>query len=135
MSLTRAIKHTGRRRVRESEARRGAHFSCPDCGAPCVIRSSSELSDTMRALEYDCTNHECGASFAGHAELTRRLSLPAQPNPAVNLPLSNRVDRARLRAVLDTADEQAQQRSTLPPVNADLFDMPPAAAPPAELTA
>ena len=86
-----------------------------------VIRSSLVASSTMRTLQYACTNHECGAGFSAALELSMRLSLPAQPNPEVDLPLSNRIDRARLAAVLDSADDSKPQASSLPPITADLF--------------
>lgn len=119
MSIRRATP--GPRRRRESEARRGAHIACPDCGADMTIRSSHVASATMRSLEYRCTSHECGAAFAATLELSYRLSLPAQPNPAVDLPLSTRIDRAALAAVLETADNVSPATSSLPAITADLF--------------
>ena len=119
MSLRPILK---RRRI--SEARRGAHMACPDCRAPMTIRGSHVQSDTMRALQYCCTNHECGAAFSAVLELSARLSLPAQPNPEVHLPLSNRLDRGQLRAVLDQSGEVAPKSSSLPPITADMFGEP-----------
>ena len=119
MSIRRTT--TGPSRRRESEARRGAHIACPDCGSDMTIRSSHVQSATLRQLEYRCTEHECGGSFAALLEITYRLSLPAQPNPAVDLPLSTRIDRAAIAAVLDTADAITPATSTLPAVNGDLF--------------
>ena len=129
MSHQRINRGTATRRRRESEARRGAHISCPHCDAAMTIRSSHVQTSTMRQVQYDCTNHECGASFAATLELTYHLSLPAQPNPSVSLPMSSRIDRTAVRALLDGADTVAPERSRLPQVNGSLFDTgPPGAA-------
>ena len=135
MTHQRINRGTQTRRRRESEARRGVHFDCPHCGAGMTIRSSHTQTSTMRDLHYDCTNHECGASFAAIAELTYHLSLPAQPNPAVTLPMSSRIDRAATRALLEQSGEVVPDKTNMPQVNNDLFADPPTAAGPPSLKA
>lgn len=63
-------------------------FRCPHCRAKAKIRTSRELSNTLREVFYQCADLECGFCFAVHAEAVRSLSPSAKPDPAVQLPYS-----------------------------------------------
>lgn len=76
------------------------HFPCPHCGARAIIRTSEQMSQTMRQLTYQCRDPECGHTFLVGAEILRTLSPSAKPNPTVLLPISQIV-KERLQRQLD----------------------------------
>ncbi len=47
---------------------------CPHCNSRAVVRSSREMSATMRELVYMCTNAECGHTYIASLEVQRTLS-------------------------------------------------------------
>ena len=98
------------------------HVDRPDCAGDLRIRTSYAVGDTVRRLTYECMNEECGASFVATVSIDARLSLPAQPNTKVMIPLSRHVNRARLRALLDGAPEADYTPRTMPPQTGELFD-------------
>lgn len=98
------------------------HFDCPDCGHALRIRTSHPLGKTVRGLQYECMNPECGASFVARVSIETRLSLPAQPTAEVQIPLSKHINRARLRAVLADAPDGDYQPKTMSLPNGELFD-------------
>lgn len=66
---------------------------CPDCGASLVKRSSRCEHALLSKTFLVCKNPVCGATFAGHDEITHRLSPPSQPNPEISLPYASSVIR------------------------------------------
>ena len=64
------------------------HFPCPHCRARAFIRTSEEMTTTMREITYQCTDPECGHTYVVVAEVDRTLSPSAKPNPSVLLPIS-----------------------------------------------
>lgn len=101
---------------------------CPDCGNPCLIRTSRQMSQLTREYYYACINPECGGTYGATMEINRRISPSATPNPKVDLPVSQHVRRDVIRAQMDYARTAAQPLlSTAPalPVTGGLFDRPP----------
>ncbi len=70
--------------------------TCPHCHAVAVIRTSEDLSPTMRGLYCRCTNPACGHGFVSYAEVICTLSPAAKPNLSVLLPVSATVQREAL---------------------------------------
>ncbi|QKV52629.1 ogr/Delta-like zinc finger family protein [Comamonas antarctica] len=128
---------TGSQSTVEAETRHGAELpsertrlECPHCELPCIIRSSRRMSKLTRETVYSCLNPECGHAFVALTEIVRTTSLSSAPDPTVHLPLSDRLRRDLLRALLD----YAPQAKHIPmfakpkPVTGDLFsgNAPPA---------
>ena len=65
-------------------------FDCPHCRARAIVRSSAQVTDLVRELDYACTNHHCGHTFVAQLEAVRTIVPSAMPNPTVHLPLGNR---------------------------------------------
>lgn len=63
---------------------------CPDCGAPLLRRSSMQVTPLIVQTFMFCKNNECGASFSGIDEIVSRVSIPGNPNPDINLPISKK---------------------------------------------
>lgn len=85
---------------------------CPHCSAKAHIRTSREVSSTMREITYQCLNDECGHVWVSAVTAMRTLTLPSSPNPKVRIPLS-----ARARALLgrdEIFDLKAGQQAALP---------------------
>lgn len=109
-------KHQGRKLRYE-----GTRMACPMCKASSEIRTSYMPSETMRETFYQCTNVECGCTFAFTGEISRILNPGATPNPKVNIPLSTHVRRDMVRVLLDNAGEAAHEARFTTPVTGDLF--------------
>lgn len=70
---------------------------CPHCGKTATVRTSERLSDTMRALYFQCRDMTCGHTWKSHLEAVCTITPPAIPNPRVNLPLSPRSELLQRR--------------------------------------
>ena len=79
---------------------------CPHCEQPANSLTLKYLSTTTMELGYACTNTECGHGFVVVAEASHTLSLPAEFNPAVKLPLGERITRASLLHALASLPTQ-----------------------------
>ena len=66
----------------------GAFMRCPHCHSKAVVRTSRELTPTLRQANYQCENLTCGCAFVAHLEVVRELVPSIAPNPALNIPLS-----------------------------------------------
>lgn len=87
-------------------------MKCPHCCSRANIRTSREVSSTMREITYQCLNDECGHVWVSAVTAMRTLTLPSSPNPKVRIPLS-----ARARALLgrdEIFDLKAGQQAALP---------------------
>ncbi|WP_284336735.1 ogr/Delta-like zinc finger family protein [Comamonas sp. NoAH] len=99
---------------------------CPDCGSPCLIRTSRQMSKLTREYYYFCVNAECGGTYGATMEINRRISPSAMPDPAINLPNSKHMRRDVIKAQMDYA--QTSDRPLLSerrkPETGNLFDKP-----------
>lgn len=77
------------------------HIICPHCSKPAKSTHLRQLSLLVTEVYYRCDNVECGARFATNVEVIRQLQLPANVNPAVNVPLSPMVNRRGLADAID----------------------------------
>ena len=110
-----------RRKKGKAVRNEGTRMACPHCGFDSVIRTSWVMTKLMRETTYQCTNPECGHTFAALTEIVRTLSPSATPDPTVNIPLSSHIRRDGMRVVLDNADTAAHTARYTPPVTGDLF--------------
>lgn len=60
-------------------------LACPHCLQPARVRSSRAMTTLIRQLYLNCTNVECGHTFAADITITHTISPPACPNPDVHL--------------------------------------------------
>lgn len=100
-----------------------ARMPCPDCGTPMDIRTSRSFSLLIRERYRQCPNVTCGATFRTLEEVVMRYSPSAHPNPAVNLPVSEKVSRDLIRHQMNHAC--VADHPPLPgakPVTGSLFD-------------
>lgn len=65
-------------------------LSCPHCNTVAVIRTSRELSSTVREAGVQCTNVECGHTWITRIVAERTIAPSMCPNPKVYIPLSPR---------------------------------------------
>lgn len=65
-----------------------ASINCPHCGWPAPTRSSRPVTATYREIRFQCTNLECGHTFAGALSITHTIAPSACPNPAIDLPVA-----------------------------------------------
>lgn len=85
------LQEVNRRRPRS----KSVLYRCPHCRSTATVRSSREVTLTLRELTYQCSNAECGHTYVVNMEFARTLSPSATPNLALKLPISTHV-RERL---------------------------------------
>ncbi|MFZ6772286.1 ogr/Delta-like zinc finger family protein [Undibacterium sp. SXout7W] len=61
---------------------------CPHCEQSVRAIKSRTMSPMLKEITYRCQNEECGHVFVAGLEVLRTLSLSAQPNYAVKIPIS-----------------------------------------------
>lgn len=83
-------------------------MNCPHCGHRAQIRTSSELTPTMRQVYFLCQNLACGHSWVATLEAERTISPSGIPNPAINLPV---MERKQVEALYDALHGDNRQRS------------------------
>lgn len=76
---------------------------CPHCDGKAIARSSRKLSITLREIDYQCVDPECGHTYTATLEIVRTLSPSGKPNAAVNLPYSPAAIRKREQAQIAVA--------------------------------
>lgn len=69
---------------------------CPHCRARTRVRTSKEVSLTMREITFTCTNHICGHVWVSTLEAARTLSPSSVPNLLVRIPLSAHINKSDL---------------------------------------
>ena len=75
-------------------------MNCPHCNSRAQIRTSHQLTPTMREVYFLCANLICGHSWVAHIEAVRTIAPSGVPNPRVNLPVTEREDIARIDSIL-----------------------------------
>ena len=68
----------------------GQGIDCPHCGHRAKQRRTEIKSTFTREKVYRCENEHCNHVFATLEEVVRTITPSASPNPAVNLPMSER---------------------------------------------
>ena len=63
-----------------------ALLRCPDCAAPMYIRSSEQITETIKHLLVQCSNVDCTASFKWGMEPIHQINPSHIPNPAISIP-------------------------------------------------
>lgn len=63
-----------------------AFILCPHCGAPAIIRSSEQITETVKHLFTICTNPDCMHSWKSSISPIYTISPSNIPNPAVDIP-------------------------------------------------
>jgi hypothetical protein len=71
---------------------RGNHASCPHCASRARISTSKKVSEISREIYYQCTNFECGHTWAALLSAVRTIVPSRIPNPAVFIPQSERIE-------------------------------------------
>lgn len=59
---------------------------CPDCSGKLLIRTSEQVTPTVRELLLWCDNDACGARFVGQLNLLNRVAQAAPAPTAIRLP-------------------------------------------------
>lgn len=67
---------------------------CPHCKAPAFVRSSEQMTDTVREARYLCTNVECDHQFIVEMAIVRTIVPSRMPDALANIPGGN-VDRRK----------------------------------------
>lgn len=73
-------------------------LTCPHCKELAVIRSSKELSCTVREASVQCTNIECAHTWVTRIVADRTIAPSMTPNPKVYIPISPRSPAANKAA-------------------------------------
>lgn len=69
-------------------------INCPHCNARTRVTKTQAMSDTMKEITYQCTDHECGHVFVASLEVLRTVSLSSKPKQGVQIPISESLKRA-----------------------------------------
>jgi len=69
---------------------KGSHASCPHCASRARIGTSKKITAITREIYYQCTNIECGHTWASLLSAVRTIVPSRIPNPTVFIPLSER---------------------------------------------
>lgn len=69
------------------------HILCPNCSQPAFGFRKRQLSTLVTELAYECRNPMCRGSFVFQGEVSRWLTIPANLDPRLNVPLSPIVER------------------------------------------
>ncbi len=77
---------------------KGNQASCPHCSSKARISTSKKITPITREIYYQCSNIECGCTWASHLSAVRTIVPSRTPNPAVFIPLS-----ARSEAMTETS--------------------------------
>ncbi len=75
-------------------------INCPHCSSRATIRTSKEMSLISREVYFQCTNHECGHTWASLLSAIRTISPSQLPNPHVYIPHS---DKTNTKAAMTTS--------------------------------
>ena len=70
-------------------------LTCPHCGEIATIRSSKELSTTVREASVQCNNIECAHTWITRIVADRTIAPSMTPNPKVYIPHSPRSPAAQ----------------------------------------
>ena len=60
-------------------------IDCPHCQGALRVRSSRREVATLKLVNWQCSNVECGATFAGRIEITHGISPSAIADPNVHI--------------------------------------------------
>jgi hypothetical protein len=63
-------------------------INCPHCGSTSRVRTSRPLTSLVRTANLQCTNLDCGHTFAAQLAITHTISPSRLPNPDVVLPIA-----------------------------------------------
>ncbi len=63
---------------------------CPHCESKAEIRTSKAISEISREIYFQCTNPECGHTWASLLSAIRTIVASRIPNPKVFIPLSDK---------------------------------------------
>ena len=72
---------------------------CPHCKHKTIIRTSRELTSTLREVTYMCSNALCGHTYIALLEIIRTLSPSAMPDPSISIPQSLYARHVRVKAL------------------------------------
>lgn len=70
-------------------------LTCPHCETIGTIRSSKELSTTVREASVQCNNVNCAHTWIARIVADRTIAPSMTPNPKVYIPLSPRSPAAQ----------------------------------------
>ncbi|WP_153111522.1 ogr/Delta-like zinc finger family protein [Propionivibrio limicola] len=68
---------------------------CPHCGSESTVRSSKQLSETVREAKVQCNNPDCAHTWIAQLAALRTIAPSMMPNPKVFIPLSPRSPAAQ----------------------------------------
>lgn len=71
---------------------------CPHCGTESTVRTSKQMSETVREATVTCNNPECMHSWVAHLAAVRTIAPSISPNPKVFIPLSPHSQAAKAAA-------------------------------------
>ncbi|PZO87417.1 MAG: transcriptional regulator [Sphingomonas sanxanigenens] len=92
--------------------RNAAHL-CPHCRRPARVRSSRAVTPLYRQLNLQCTNVDCGHTYAAAIEILYSIVPSAHPDPAIDL------RRAPPRRVPIAANDGGSVPGVTPPPSND----------------
>lgn len=71
-------------------AKDSAFITCPKCEAPCFIRRSERITETVKHLHAHCTNTGCGHTFLSQVSFVHSFNPGLVDRPDLNLPVCPR---------------------------------------------
>ena len=69
--------------------------NCPHCETPSTVRTSKQITETIREATAQCNNPQCAHTWVVHLSAVRTIAPSMTPNPRVYIPLSPHSPAAR----------------------------------------
>jgi len=66
--------------------------SCPHCASKARVSTSKKITAITREIYYQCSNIECGHTWASLLSAVRTIVPSRTPNPAVFIPQSSKTE-------------------------------------------
>jgi hypothetical protein len=83
---------------------RGWGRRCPHCNVPAKIRTSREITITVREIYFTCRTPACNHSFVAQLTYVHGLSPSAIPDPRIDLPMRTIPRQQVINAIADADD-------------------------------
>lgn len=64
-------------------------IACPVCNTKAMVRTSLQITETMREIRLVCTDDDCDCSFVAQVMVSHIVRPSKKQNPRVLLPIGN----------------------------------------------
>lgn len=82
-------------------------MNCPHCKRRAQVRTSLEVTPTMREVYFICSSITCGHSWVGVLEAVRTIAPAGLPNPLIDLPVMKRPEVEQVFDKLNPSNQRS----------------------------